>query len=197
MHRRSDAGDEVVDRKRRDGVELEHVAHHDDADELRGGELGAQLGVIVVEAGRDAMHDLAAEELPQHSGDRALADRRAQRRDGGRPHGRRVPRGQHRAHEPFAELLDRPVERGPHEPVGTQRNLDDLGDEALLVCEVVVHERRVDARSSRDRAHRRSLVPALAELIGRGDEDAGPGVARFAPRGRPGRRGWWGRSVTG
>ena len=91
-----------------------------------------------------------------------------------RPHRRVVPRGEHRAQEPRAELVDRTVERALHDAVGAQRHRHDLGDERRT-CRRSSGARATGRRSARRAIERidAALVAALAELRGGGREDAG------------------------
>ena len=55
--------------------------------------------------------------------------------------------------------------------IGTHRRADRLTKEISLRAEVVVQQSRIHSCSSRDRAHRRSVVPVITELGDGGSND--------------------------
>lgn len=61
LNGRGDECDCLVGWDRRDGADLRDVAHHRQADDLRGGEGGSDEALVVIESGRDGVEDVNGE----------------------------------------------------------------------------------------------------------------------------------------
>jgi hypothetical protein len=89
------------------------------------------------------------------------------------------------AHQPLAEPVDVALEQFGDERGGVDRWPDDGEEELLLGAEVVVDQRRVDARAGGDLADRRAVVPPLPERLARGLQDEPPRVLMAGASTRP------------
>ena len=188
-----EACDQVVDGCLGQGRQAQHVAPDQDARDLRGDEGRAQLGVGGVEHRRDLAQQLPREEAGEERRRELVAQSGAQKHDAALAGLGDLPRLEQVPHDPFAHLIARAVEDLRQHEIGTHRRTDRLAEQVGLGAEVVVQQRGIHPRPGGDRAHRGSVVAALAELVdGRGDDAitrvGGPaaGTAPWAPGRRNG-----------
>jgi hypothetical protein len=176
-----DGGGDRSGRHRGERLDRDHVAGHDEPDDLRADEVGSEGPVLAAEQFGCGAEKFAAEELAQHACDLGLA--------GGGAHDAGEALMQLGLFENVDEergkaLADRGAVAGEdrREHLGGVERQADRGDEQLLLgAEEVRDQLLVDARLGRDSAQGGAVIAVQGELASGGGEDR---FARSAPAGR-------------
>ncbi len=198
LDRRSDGRDDDLRRRRRQRLDRNDGAGHEEADELAPDERRSQLGVGPPERpdecrvrllGHDRADDRGerslGEDRPEHPGRHGVRRRRADDPEHDRPRRRIVPEAEHEAHDPGPDAGRVPCEEDGGGGRGVHRQLHRRDEEPLLGPEVVMDEGRVHAGPGGDRPDRRAVEAGLGERGARRGEDPLAGVAGAGPAPRP------------